>query len=328
MKELEKENAVLITEKAEILQETETLRKQLEALKVENSKTREVALEVQKVLTEAMKDANFHTFNKDKEIEKLVKENERLKAENSTYKELLSPAIVQQRALESREIATKTQARNNNSDNHIYVGDPRTEAAKDGEVYTCPMVTVPAKNTASFDGSESKQDAEDEDDFYPERRPDLNETSNHSPGQQRSRNREEKARFCHFYNRNGCNIPNCSFVHDVAPICGEYLKGRCKRRFCQFRHENKENFQHSSTRKPPDQERHQGQDSQNRWVSIGPKKPPYQMEQPHSDRRLPHHRYRYKKDPQQDQDQWDHSADYQNNSNRLTSYQSYPPMDY
>ena len=117
-------------------------------------------------------------------------------------------------------------------------------------------------------------------------------------------------------------------MHDVAPICEDYLRGQCKRRLCQFRHENEENFQDSSTRKPPDPQHQQDQLSQNKWIRIGSKKPLPQMEQPYSDRKLPHHRYRYKKDAQQDQDQWDHSADYQNNSNRLTSYQSYPPMDY
>ena len=48
-----------------------------------------------------------------------------------------------------------------------------------------------------------------------------------------------KVRYCHFYNRNGCNTPNCSFVHEVAPVCKSYTKhGKCARRLCMYRHED------------------------------------------------------------------------------------------
>ena len=156
---------------------------------------------------------------------------------------------------------------------------------------------------------------------------DISELSGKFPGQQSPETRARKVRYCHFYNRDGCNDPNCSFVHDVAPVCGDYEKGQCRRKFCQFTHKERENFRDSSADKPPDQQQQKGnaQGSKNPWIQIG-EKTPHQMQPPYSGRRLPHHRYRYKRDPQQDQMQQDFSANYQNNSNNLMSYQSYPNM--
>ena len=107
IKELEAENSDLHLQKTELLNGNKALVEKLNVLTIENSKTKEVALEVQKVLTTAMKEANFSTFNKDKEIERLVKENERLKAENTTYKELLSLEVVHLRSLRSRDLTSK-----------------------------------------------------------------------------------------------------------------------------------------------------------------------------------------------------------------------------
>ena len=50
-----------------------------------------------------------------------------------------------------------------------------------------------------------------------------------------------KILYCHFYNRNGCNRTNCTFVHDISPPCKNYLKGKCRRKFCMFTHPRKDN---------------------------------------------------------------------------------------
>ena len=47
--------------------------------------------------------------------------------------------------------------------------------------------------------------------------------------------------YCHFYNRNGCNRTNCTFVHDISPPCKNYLNGKCRRKFCMLTHPRKEN---------------------------------------------------------------------------------------
>ena len=52
-----------------------------------------------------------------------------------------------------------------------------------------------------------------------------------------SSSREDKVRYCHFYNRNGCTAPDCKFLHDIAPVCEKFLRGICNRRLCMYRHE-------------------------------------------------------------------------------------------
>ena len=53
----------------------------------------------------------------------------------------------------------------------------------------------------------------------------------------------EKTLYCHFYNRNGCHRVNCTFVHDISPPCKNYLKGKCRRKFCMFTHRRKDNIE-------------------------------------------------------------------------------------
>ena len=274
-----------------------------------------------------MKDANFHTFNKDKEIEKLVKENERLKAENATYKELLSPEIVHQRSLKSREIATTAKASSYNQGGFDAANPENQPARPDPDTHSNPDTAAFEHPANSNENGDERYPNDKREELYSDWASDISELSDEFPRQPPPGTRERKARYCHFYNRNGCNTPNCSFIHDVAPICGEYEKGQCRRKLCQFTHEKRENFWDSSADKPPDQQQQKGnaQGSKNPWIQIGGEKT-HQMQPLYSERRLPHHRYRYKTDSQQNQMQQDFPANYQNNSNNLTSYQSYPHM--
>ena len=72
--------------------------KRCNLLVLENEKAKEVALEVQNVMVNAIREANLLSFKKDIEIQRLEKENEKWKAENATYKELLSPEATAQRS--------------------------------------------------------------------------------------------------------------------------------------------------------------------------------------------------------------------------------------
>ena len=340
--ELEEVNAALVSEKNDFFKEKESLRKQLEALKIENSKTKEVALEVQKVLTGAMKEANFHSFNKDKEIEKLVKENERLKTENETYKELLSPEIAHQRALRSREIASKASNKDvNYTDSHL-VASPDEQSTREHHVSIEDDPnddSIISKTPMSQKENEGEWDTYDKrDDLYADWDSDVSEYRNDSARQSPLQGRERKTRYCHFYNRDGCTTLNCAFLHDVAPVCEEYLRRKCRRRLCQYRHEEEETFWNSSPGKPPEQQREKPQGPQNPWIQIGPRKSPnqtlsrqiqpqHQMQSPQSNRRLPHHRYRYTKNSEQmQQQQTDSVKNCQRIDSNLLSYQSYPPM--
>ena len=61
-----------------------------EILQLEYEKAQEVALGAQKIMKDAIKETNLENAKKDLEIQRLEKENERLSAENKTYKELQS----------------------------------------------------------------------------------------------------------------------------------------------------------------------------------------------------------------------------------------------
>ena len=86
-------------EKIQAVKQYADTQREFTALQLENEKAKEVALEVQKIMTAAIRDANLLSFEKDREIERLGKENEKLKAENRTYKELLSPDASHHRSI-------------------------------------------------------------------------------------------------------------------------------------------------------------------------------------------------------------------------------------
>ena len=324
IKELEEMNLFLTKEKTELQKEKESLHSNLNALRINNDKAQEVALEVQKVLTEAVRDANFHTFNKDRELEKLVKENERLKVENATYKELLSPEIVQQRAYRCQEIASKASDINNNDARNSQLNNEKSAPSKhDQDMQLSPLnsVTIECSNNNQCDEEAHERLEESTSDF-------LSNPGDSDEAEEEVPNRGRNARYCHFYNRRGCTAINCKFIHDEAPLCELFLKGQCHRRLCQYRHQENGNFQKTSTWKPPDMHKRNWKGSWEDWIQIGEKQPSPSTQFPYSDRKHPHHRYRYQTSPHQQQIQYHQrnpSTTYQNN-NTVISHQSYPPL--
>ena len=315
IRELETENSNLHLQKVELQNENKTLDEKLNTLKIDNSKTKEVALEVQKVLTAAIKEANFTTFNKDKEIENLVKENERLKAENMTYKELLSPEIAQQRSQRSREITAKAVTSGDNSNNSLN----NIQGSSIGHS-SMGQFSNDSFERPTYEENENDDLEDEEEEYYAKSVSEVCEMSNDEHHQQPLPSREQRIRYCHFYNRNGCNTPNCRFLHDIAPICESFKRGQCQRRLCQYRHERDQNFMPLHARKPPDQLK-QGrvqQDLQNPWIQIR-EKSPQPLQKPHTPARIvKHHRYRYLPDSSQNRVQ------YEPNNDDHRSYQGYP----
>ena len=145
------------------------------------------------------------------------------------------------------------------------------------------------------------------------------------PGNWNNARGEKKTRFCHYYQRNGCTTPKCPFLHDIAPVCQQYLKGVCRRRFCMYRHEQKKNFQDGrqtipsemdvagwehqkhrnhykeaihekqQTRMYGSQLPHQSEQKLYSWNAENSNK--RYSEETNMEQRLPHHRYRYTKKP-------------------------------
>ena len=88
IKNLEEQNRILSLSKTKNLERCTAAEKKVEVMTIENLKAQEIALEIQKIMTTTVKEANLEVFRKDTEIDKLLKQNERLKAENMTYREL------------------------------------------------------------------------------------------------------------------------------------------------------------------------------------------------------------------------------------------------
>ena len=196
-------------EKTELLDKYHTTVKELNSLKFELEKTKDVAQGVQTVMTKAIREANMLSLEKDKEIERLEKENEKWKAENRTYKELLSPDARYQRANLHETL--------NKEEEH-------------------PQETPNKMSDISSLNGDTQGDDQDKEESTPD-----NHSKIHSTGREGMRDvspsKSDKVRYCHFYNRNGCTAPNCQFLHDVAPTCKKFLEGKCRRRFCMYRHE-------------------------------------------------------------------------------------------
>ena len=195
---LEKETTILSGEKEKLAEQYNNSQTQLELMAMDKSKTQEIALEIQKALTATMKEANKNSYNKDTEIQRLVKDNERLKAENNTYKKL---STSKQHSLQHK----------NNIEN-IYVDCTRNDTKN-------RRVTFAEDEEYYNDQQEFEEEEAEMLDKEIEKPKDQN-------------------RYCHFFNREGCTNTqeNCRFLHEVSPICQQYLNGRCRRKLCMFRH--------------------------------------------------------------------------------------------
>ena len=221
----QKQESQLTAEKTDLLAKYHATVKELESLRVEHEKAKEVAQGVQTVITKAIREANMLSFEKDKEIERLEKDNEKWKAENRTYKELLSPDASYQRA-----ILHKIQ--NRKELNHQEKLQ-ETQDIDEPEMRNSISSDASASNSLIINGDiqEIDQDQWSNLDGHIQRAS-LNDRPD--PG---SNSRKDNVRYCHFYNRNGCTAPDCQFLHDVAPVCEKFLNGICNRRLCMYRHE-------------------------------------------------------------------------------------------
>ena len=341
IQELEKENETLLSKETDIRAENKSLSDDLKLLKIENNKIKEVALEVQRVLTTAIKDANLHTLEKDQEIERLIKTCERLKAENVSYKELLSPEMTHQRSLQCREQSRSTASDSYKGDNGPFdIAVTSTDHERVIRYKPAPPDTLVVNS--DDDEEDNDHDVEEERgnrSYHHDTDEERDDRSDYNPPPAKEFEKQ-KVRYCHFYNRSGCNTPNCRYLHDLAPLCEKFQVGRCNRKLCMYRHEKKGNFQDGHRHKPPDQPReyqngwesgndHHEQQQQQQWIPIG-ERTEFQMHQePSYTRELPHHRYRYTREPNShhqtySQQQFPTKFN-QTNNNRVRSSQTYPP---
>ena len=220
---LQNQESDLVDTNADLRNKYKATVKELDELRFENEKAKEVAQEVQNVMTKAIKEANLSSLEKDKEIERLEKENQKWKAENCTYKELLSPHAMRQRAISSDILSanetgpTISQRRSEPLIEDHFDSNDGSEEETGQEI-----------QAKSYDGASS-----DENDEYP------NDNTCVSKERESIGNTSDGVRYCHFYNRNGCRFTdeNCRFLHDVAPICVKFLNGRCTRKLCMYRHQ-------------------------------------------------------------------------------------------
>ena len=447
--ELDEQKKTLSVCYNQVKDENLKITRELEGLSIENSKAKDVAIEMQNVMSKSIKEANYQVFEKDKEVEKLQKLNEKLSAENRSYKELLSPEATNERTRNFRDRCDNLRrsekglgddvtnnmlyAQNRSTENRAHIESVTQEASNEryrkvdnpgddvrhfdknvgdrgiDNMMNAQRGTADKRNhkirnseklnmkkripstiledeeiryhmenersieascqqisSVRVDGEYRKKPEnihhqynpmdKDEHFEYLKTRGENNvryhtETLNdnrsgypeqhyylHEDGVEDCRKKERyegydgdsqkqrdqgqandtykaNVRFCHFYNRNGCTKPNCKFLHDISPLCIQYQKGNCRRKMCQYRHE--QNFHDGRQTQPAGKYvQQQAQLNTMREENQTNSQAMWQPNQPTGERdtesedQIPirHHRYRY---PVKGQEQ-------------VVSYQSYP----
>ena len=232
-------------------------------IEMTHRKAQEIALNMKKKLSTTVREAKDLIRSKNEEIGHLVKTNEKLRAENQSYAEInnnIKNARRSNRGKSARiydpgqlmniaEYEDADDARydlqSDEQDNaedlydyeqeeidvsegdHIEVEDYDYGLHARGETERSNM-----NNEWHQIGADERQwgdDDEYESDVAGEMRDHENEVHK-SP-------KAEVIRYCHFFNhRDECTRKNCQFVHAIAPVCNNYMQGRCRRRFCGYSH--------------------------------------------------------------------------------------------
>ena len=169
-------------------------------LQIDYSKAKDSALNNQTTLRARAKEAKAELEKCEREIAKQQKQIDQLRAENSTYKDLIvyqKGRLITEPEPKNLKVAVRTITRNGKAE------EQRTVSSNED-----PLPT--------HDENQGRRGAADKEHGH------------------------VLVRFCHFYNRKGCSKKDCAYLHEDAPLCKNHLRGKCTRRFCMFSHKDQD----------------------------------------------------------------------------------------
>lgn len=233
-------------------------------IEMTHRKAQEIALNMKKKLSTTVKEAKDLIRTKNEEIGYLVKSNEKLRAENQSYLEINNNIKNARRKSRGKPVqnygsrSLKQPVTEYEDVEDIGYDDVENEKLEDTDEFLYDY-----EFTENDEASGNYQESEIDDYEYNELTHGDDDEENNNEWLQIGGNKHwvddehqldyadsaddgyvaqespqtNVVRYCHFYNhRDECTRKNCQFVHDIAPICNNYMNGRCRRRFCGYSH--------------------------------------------------------------------------------------------